>query len=607
MDRVTAIELLSPARDADTGIAAVNCGADAVYIAARRFGARKGAGNELHEIERLIQYAHLFRARVYLALNTLLYDSELEEALSIINDAWNAGIDGIIIQDMGLLECNLPPVPLIASTQTDNRNAEKISFLEKVGFQRVILARELSLTEIKNIRSQTSLELEFFIHGALCVSYSGQCYLSQAVKGRSANRGECAQLCRVPYSLFDENGNKLVADRHVLSLKDLNLTSYLEQLIDAGITSFKIEGRLKDIAYVKNVTTWYRKILDRIIEGRNDLKRSSSGSVFVPFNPDPARSFNRGFTAYFIRGRKPGLSAMLSPKSTGYYLGKVKSAGDGYFVLDTSESVSNGDGLCYFDEQHILRGFRVNKAEGNRIFIWKASPPPPGTEIYRNNDILFEQQVMTAKETRKIPVSFALRETKKGYSLSAVDDEGNSVLAVVESDHLPASKPAVAEKTIREQLGKTGNTIFEADTVTVDFSQPWFIQTSVINELRRQCLGFLLRERIKNYRREERFPVKNEIPYPESSLDFKANVLNKKAEAFYRRHGVHHIQPGFELKQQAGAPLMTMKFCPKFEQGKCPRFQDKSAGKGDWFLTEGENRFRLVFHCDECVVTLHKE
>ena len=607
MESRTAIELLSPARDANTGIAAVNCGADAVYIAARRFGARKGAGNEMQDIERLVRHAHLFRARVYLALNTLLYDHELEEALSIIREAWNAGVDGIIIQDMGLLECDLPPVPLIASTQTDNRNPEKIRFLEKIGFQRVILARELTLAEIKNIRSQTSLELEFFIHGALCVSYSGQCYLSQAVKGRSANRGECAQLCRLPYSLFDENGKALVSNRHVLSLKDLNLTDYLGQLIDAGITSFKIEGRLKDIAYVKNVTSWYRKILDRILEERDDLKRSSSGSVFVPFSPDPARSFNRGFTAHFIRGRKPGLSAILSPKSTGHYLGKVSKTGEGYFVLDTEESVSNGDGLCYFDEQNVLRGFRVNRAEGNRIFLWKDAPPPPGTEIYRNNDLQFEQQVLSAKETRKIPVIFTLEETVKGYSLLAEDGDGNRASFVVESEHIPASNPSVSEKLIREQLGKTGNTIFEAADVFVSFSRPWFIRTSLLNEMRRQSLEFLLRERAGNYQRAERPLVRNEIEYPESSVDFRANVLNRKAEAFYRRHGVKEIPTGFELNPLPGAPLMTMKFCPKFEQGKCPRFQDQTAGKGDWFLTEGNNRYRLVFQCDECVVTLHKE
>lgn len=601
------IELLSPARDAETGIAAVNCGADAVYIAAQKFGARKGAGNEMQDIEKLIQHAHLFRTRVYLALNTLLYDHELEEALSIIHDAWNAGIDGIIIQDMGLLECDLPPVPLIASTQTDNRNPEKIRFLEKVGFQRVILARELTLTEIRNIRSQTSLELEFFIHGALCVSYSGQCYLSQAVKGRSANRGECAQLCRLPYSLFDENGKELVSNRHVLSLKDLNLTDYLTQLIDAGITSFKIEGRLKDKAYVKNITYWYRKMLDRIIEERNDLRKSSSGSVFVSIAPDPARSFNRGFTKYFISGRRKGLSAILTPKSTGYYLGKVSRTGDGYFVLDTEESVSNGDGLCFFDEQNVLRGFRVNKAEGNKIFLWKDTPPPPGTEIYRNNDLQFEQQILSAKETRKIPVIFVLEETEKGYSLLVKDGDGNQASAFIESGHIPASNPSVSEKSIREQIAKTGNTIFEVENIIVSFSRPWFIQTSVLNQMRRQCLESLLKERLRNYQRAEKPILKNEIPYPESSVDFRANVLNRKAEAFYRRHGVSEIQTGFELNPLPGAPLMTMKFCPKFEQGKCPWFQDKTAGKGDWFLTEKSNRFRLVFHCDECIVTLHKE
>ncbi|HEX9972869.1 MAG TPA: U32 family peptidase, partial [bacterium] len=402
------IELLAPAKDLAVGIAAINCGADAVYVGADRFGARDAAGNSLDDIAWLTDYAHKYWAKVYVTLNTILFDNEIPSALKLISRLYNLGIDGLIIQDVGLLEHDLPPIPLIASTQMHNDSAEKIQFLEKIGFHRVILARELNFDEIQKIRQHSTIELEFFIHGALCVCYSGQCYLSYAIGGRSGNRGQCAQPCRRSYSLLDRKGNTLTADRYLLSLKDLNLSDHLEKLIQAGIASFKIEGRLKDKFYVMNVVGHYRKLLD-VLMNKLALTKNSSGEVTFDFTPDPSKSFNRGFTKYFVNGRGENIAAIDSPKSIGEPIGKVVTVANQYFTIDAEKNFTSGDGICFFDDEH-LEGTFVNQALGNKIYPDKMKSIKPGAMIYRNHDQAFIRQLENSKTSRKISVKLQFNE-----------------------------------------------------------------------------------------------------------------------------------------------------------------------------------------------------
>jgi collagenase-like PrtC family protease len=388
------IELLAPAKDLESGRAAINHGADAVYVGAPKFGARSAAGNSLDDIAKLIQYAHRYWAKVYVALNTILFDDELDEAQTIIRSISEAGADALIIQDMGLLELDLPPLPLFASTQTHNYSLKKIQFLEKVGFQRIILARELSLKQLKEIRANTRVELELFIHGALCVSFSGQCYMSQAIQGRSANRGVCAQMCRLPYTLTDNLGQVLENEKYLLSLKDLNLSEYLRDLIDTGISSFKIEGRLKDINYVKNITAFYRQRIDEILETDSSLSSASSGRTIAEFQPDPSRTFNRGFTDHFFRRRNKDILSSQTPKSVGACLGTVGKIRRDHFLLETTEALHNGDGICFFDQQELLCGTNINKVEINKIYPSELKGIEEGTMIYRNYDHQFSRLKM---------------------------------------------------------------------------------------------------------------------------------------------------------------------------------------------------------------------
>lgn len=601
------IELLAPARNIETGIAAIHCGADAVYIAAQKFGARRAAGNPMADIEKLIQEAHRYRSKVYLTLNTLLYDSELDEALAIIRDAWNAGIDALIIQDMGLLECDLPPVPLIASTQTDNRTPEKVRFLEEVGFQRAILARELTLEEIRAIRAQTTLELEFFVHGALCMSYSGQCYLSRYATGRSANRGECAQLCRLAYSLMDGSGEKLITDRHLLSLKDLNLSGSLEELIDAGITSFKIEGRLKDTAYVKNITSFYRKQMDAILESHSGLKKASSGNVTFYFEPDPEKTFNRGYSSHFLHGRTRGQSEVNTPKSTGKYLGKVSNIGASCFTLDWKADISNGDGLCFFGPDQLLTGFMVNRVDQGRIYPNEWKEMTPGTDIYRNYDRKFEKILEGNIAERKIRVDLVLSETPEGYVLEAVDEDGITGTDSRIQEKTVARNAEKAMNSIQDQLAKTGGTIFSVGNIRLNFSEPWFIPIAVLNGLRRGTLGALGKNRIASYPSSCAERRQSKALYPYKSLDYRGNILNDKAGEFYKKHGVEEIRNGFESDPPPDAALMTTRFCLRFEQGLCPRQHPGKAGEipAELFLSDGRRTYKLAFDCANCEMKIY--
>ncbi len=602
------IELLSPARDAEAGIAAVNCGADAVYIGAERFGARKAAGNDMQSIARLIRHAHLYRARVYLTMNTILHDQEVEEAVTLAKMAWNESVDGLIIQDMALLEADLPPVPLIASTQADNRSLEKVQFLEKMGFSRVILARELSLDEISEIRAGTQVELEAFVHGALCVSYSGQCWISQAVTGRSANRGECAQLCRSAYDLVDANGKVWLHNRHLLSLKDLNLSAALRDLINAGITSFKIEGRLKDDAYVKNITAFYRQKIDLLLGTDQNLSRASSGSCRFHFTPDPDRTFNRGYTEHFVQGRQSKLSSMLSQKSLGKKVGKVIRSEKVSLYVQVEEEIHPGDGICYFDAHEELQGFLVNRAENNRI--WPAQPRllPEGTLLYRNADKQFIKTIENDACSRNIGVDFEFAETGNGFELRAMDEDLVTAVGELRTVKAEANNPQLVTKNIEKLLSRTGNTPFEARSVKIHWQKAYFLQASALNGLRRDVLERLQMERISGYRRTERKSSAANARYPAKELTYRGNVMNSLSEAFYRKHGVEKIQPAFEKSVPEGEPvIMNTRYCLKYELGQCPLKRDAPEGrmKEPLWIVDNSNRYRLSFDCKKCEMSVH--
>ena len=422
------IELLAPAKDLTCGIEAINHGADAVYIGAPKFGARAAAGNSLDDIRALCDYAHLYNARIYVALNTLLREDELPEAEQLIRQLYQAGVDALIVQDMGITRLNLPPIPLHASTQTDNRTPEKVKFLEAVGFTQVVLARELSLNEIRQISEQTTVPLEVFVHGALCVSYSGQCYLSAALSGRSANRGECAQYCRLPYSMVDANGTEIVHDKHLLSLKDMNRSDQLEALLDAGVSSLKIEGRLKDVTYVKNITAYYRKKLDVILARRPEYCRASAGTSKYTFEPVAEKSFNRGFTPFFLRERSKDITAFNTPKSLGEPVGTVKELKGNSFTVAGLKQLNNGDGLVFFNGRDELEGFRVNRVEANRVFPLDMPAIKPKTPLYRNFDQVFEKQLAKPSAERKLSVKIEFLDNSFGFTLVMEDETGARVM-----------------------------------------------------------------------------------------------------------------------------------------------------------------------------------
>jgi len=594
------LELLAPARDAACGIAAVNHGADAVYIGAPKFGARAAAGNPLKDIAGLIAYAHKYWARVYITLNTILYDNELEEARTLIRDLYDAGADALIIQDMGLLELDLPPIPLFASTQTHNFEIGRIRFLEQVGIRRVILARELSISQVREIRAATSLELEFFVHGALCVSFSGQCYFSQAVMGRSANRGECAQMCRLPYTLTDSRGNILANNQHVLSLKDLNLAEYLPELVDAGVTSFKIEGRLKDAAYVRNITSFYRTILDNLIDEDPHLDRASSGKTSLFFVPDPERTFNRGYTDYFLHGRRPGIASLHTPKSLGKAIGTVTDVGANFLTLDTKEPLRNGDGICFFDDQDQLTGTNVNAVSGNRITVNSMAGLTAGTVTYRNHDHAFLQSLKSDRAGRKIGIRLHFTENEDGFLLRMADEDGIEAACSIVHAKIAAENAATAWATHETQLTKLGSTIYEPLEFKSDLTTAWFIPVKTLNQLRRDTVAALDGARLSAFPRHTASIVPNDVPYPVSSLDFSANVVNSLADRFYRRHGVTHVEQGFELQNDAtGRALMTTRHCLKYQFDLC---RGKGTESDELYLFDGTTKYKLEFDCGNCVM-----
>ncbi|HUW07806.1 MAG TPA: U32 family peptidase [Williamwhitmania sp.] len=596
------LELLAPAKDMHSGIAAISCGADAVYIGGPQFGARAAAGNSMHDIQRLTTYAHRYFAKVYMVINTLLYDNEIPEAVLLAQQAWKSGVDALIIQDLGMLEAALPPIPLFASTQTNNTSPAKVKFLEDAGFSRVILARELNIKQIQEIRQATTVDLEFFIHGALCVSYSGQCYLSQALTGRSANRGVCAQPCRMAYNLLDDKGRRLRENQHLLSLKDLNLSNHLPQLVEAGITSFKIEGRLKDETYVKNAVLHYRQILDNFLINQDSFSKASSGKVEAQFNADPERSFSRGFTSYFVEQRST-MASLQTPKSVGKKIGVVSKVDSLSFTVTSNETLSNGDGICFVLPNGILEGTNINKVENGRIYPNSIENISAGITIYRNFDREFTLKLEKAVE-RKIETSISLSEINKVITITSVDEDGiDATIAISSGEMEKANNPERALKTWHEQLSKGGNSILRIVNVTIQVTDLPFMPISGINQLRRELLQQHEANRVNAYKRVEKKVVISNHPYPESEIGYQGNVLNALAKKFYERHGTRVVRPAYEAGLPAkGDLVMTTKYCLRYELGDClkKRAPVNKQLPSTLFLENNGQKLTLEFDCERC-------
>ena len=658
------IELLSPAKNLEVGIAAINHGADAVYIGGPSFGAREKVGNSIEDIETLCRHAALFDAKVYVTMNTLLFDNELEDARKLAYDCWNAGVDALIVQDMALLNMDMPPIALHASTQCHNIDAEKVKFLEDVGFSQVVLARELSIEQIKDIRSKTTVPLEYFVHGALCVSYSGQCYLSHVIGGRSANRGACAQPCRLSWNLENAEGKRLATNRHLLSLRDLNNSKNIEELIDAGITSFKIEGRLKDIDYVKNVTAFYRKTIDEIIERRDDICRSSRGESNPAFYPNPEKSFSRGFTDYFIHGRQKYIDAPYSPKSMGEYLGTIEKIKNKSVTIRTGKTLHNGDGLCFLDRENNLLGFNVNavaesqsqrqsQSQSQRQTVTSNSDISmatrfkiEGSKIFRNSDLVWQKEVEKSQGNRKMKIDLIFTATEDGFALSAKlhDTDSEYITTYLSTEKEIANNAEKALENIKSKLSQWGDTEFvveefyfsQQDNETTrqrdlktqshkvaesqsqcqgsEFSvqQPtaYFIRASVLGEMKKDLVEKLRSYLIEKHRNErERRDVKvttSNVIYPKEHLSYLGNVINKKAREFYELHGVKDIEDGLEkIKSNDELVVMTTKHCIRYANNICSKEIGKPATS--LYLVNDKGRFRLDFDCRNCCMKVIKE
>lgn len=604
------LELLAPAKNANFGIEAILHGADAIYIGGPAFGARANAGNPVEEIERLASFAHRFNARVLVALNTILKDEELEEARRLAWQLYEAGADALIIQDMGLLELDLPPIQLHASTQTDIRTVEKARFLESVGFSQMVLARELSLEQISKIAESTTSTLEFFVHGSLCVSYSGLCNISHAQTGRSANRGDCSQACRLPYSLSDQEGQVIAENKHLLSIKDNNQSENLRALVSAGISSFKIEGRLKDLSYVKNITAFYRQQLDEIMADFPAHGRSSSGCSTFSFIPKPEKTFNRGSTDYFVNERHADVGAFESPKFVGEKIGEVTKLGRNSFDISTALPVHNGDGITYYNGKKELVGMRINVAQAIDS-IYRLSPTLTdgklpsdllvGTAIFRNRDQEFERQLEKKSADRRIPISMRLEETPDGFALLLTDDNDITAVASLSHGKESAKSPEHALVALRDNLSKLGTTLYSAERIELALSNPWFIPASALNALRRDAVEALDRARQAAYSRpSRRAPTDPPVTYPEDALSYLGNVFNEKARTFYEKHGVKLIEPAFECHQEKGeVSLMITKHCLRYSFNLCPK-QVKGIRPDPMILMNGAEKLTLRFDCKPC-------
>lgn len=578
------LELLAPAQNKECALAAIKYGADAVYIGASEFGARNKAANSLEDIKEVINYAHRFEARVYVTINTILNDVEILEAKKLIEKVYLIGADAVIIQDMGILELahrgELPPIQIFASTQCDNRTLEKVQFFEKVGVSRVILARELSCTQIEHICKNTKIEVETFIHGALCVSYSGQCYLSYVHGGRSANRGECAQACRKKYTLVDENGNVLLKDKHLLNLKDFNATKYIDELVKAGVKSFKIEGRMKDVNYVKNVVAHYRKLL-------NKYPGSSYGKVEFDFEPNAQKSFNRGFSEYFL-GNSEEISNFDTPKSLGEELGCVIDIKKDCFSIKTDKKVNPQDGLCMLINGE-LHGCLVNSVNENTIYPNKMPNLTKNTTIYRNLDFEFEKKLTHSKTTRKLGVKFIVYTDR----LQAEDEGGNVVEVEFEANETANDREKMVQSFI-SQLQKTGESDFYTLGIETSKGALPFLPVSKVNELRRKVFELLIEKRLNNYMRKIQKPVKP-AQYPAIKGDYRLNISNSFAKTFMQKCNCEiqefSLESGMQVKDRE---FMRCKYCIKKTLGKCES-KDRL-----YLVDDKQRRLKLEFDCKNC-------
>jgi putative protease len=599
------VEILAPAKNLYQGMFAINAGADAVYIGAPSYGARSNATNPIEDIAELVNYAHLFKAQVFVVVNTILYDHELEDCQNMIHELYAIGVDALIVQDMAIFEMDLPPIVIHASTQANNRDPKHVKFLKDAGMQRVVLARELNLDQIKEIHEATDVELEFFVSGALCVAFSGNCYMSIAGGERSANRGSCAQNCRLPYELKDGTGTTLIESSHLLSIKDLDLSDQLPILIEAGITSFKIEGRLKDLVYVKNNVSYLRQKLDTYLAENDQFVKASSGRTIFNFEPQMDRSFNRGYTDYFVNQRKEKIGSWESPKSKGQYIGKITEVTPKGYFIENAEDLNNGDGLYFLNNQNESDGIQVNVVLNSFVIPNNYKEIPVGTEIYRNSDAAFNKLVEREDATiRKIGIHLTLKESNNGFELSVIDEDGHTTSLTLDSEKTPSTKGEIILEELKKNLSKTGNTPFIVDSINIDFSQHWFLPTSKVNEVRRAVLEQLIEIRVKEYVREEFQLTKTDHPYPVKELDFTYNVSNKMARAFYQRHGVTEIEKAFEIQWDPGkSRVMVTKYCVKYELGKCARFQRDTMGEKvvePLSLKHGDNEYKLKFNCKPC-------
>lgn len=601
------IELLSPARNLECGIEAIRHGADAVYIGGPSFGARAAAGNSVEDISRLCQYAHIFGAKIYVTTNTILKDDELDKAEHLAWELHEAGVDALIVQDLAFLKLNLPPIPLHASTQMDNRSANKAQMLEDAGFSQIVLARELSIPDIAEICRSVSVPIEVFVHGALCVSYSGRCYASQYCFQRSANRGECAQFCRLAFDLIDANGKILVQNKHLLSLRDLNRSSSLEELLDAGVSSFKIEGRLKDISYVKNITAYYRQRLDEIIAKRNDeFERASFGQIDINFTPQPAKSFNRNFTQYFLHSRTADISSFDTPKATGEYVGTVKKVSDKYIIVAPATSLgkpitfSNGDGMCFFTPTHSLQGFRINKAEDNQLWPTEMPKITAGTKLFRNIDQQFEKQLSRPSATRTVAIDITLRETEDGYALEMMDEAGRTATHLATMEKQKACTPQ--QKNIIRQLSKLGGTHFSARSISIETEDEPFIPASFLAEWRRACITKILSEKRQENKSQRTATATNSMATFKEE-EFAQNISNRLAREYCTEHGIRHVKPAYELLPSPHTELMRCRHCLRYSFGHCPKVHtEKEKWEAPLFLrlSGQKKKFPLAFDCKNC-------
>ena len=594
------VELLAPARDLESAMAAVDYGADAVYIGGSKFGARRGACNPVEEVARAVEYAHQYGVRIHATLNTLLFDRELADAEAEARALIAAGVDALIVQDMALRRMELP-VELHASTQMCNMTPEQARFLGDCGFARVILERALSLEEIRAVAAATKADVECFVHGAICVGYSGRCFLSRSMSERSGNRGACSQPCRLTYDLTDGRGRSYLSGRHLLSVRDLDLSGHIGELLDAGVTSFKIEGRLKDINYIRNVVAYYRRAVDEALAARPQLRRSSVGVSRPDFRPDPAKSFTRGASEYFFAGRSAGVASFDTPKSVGEYVGRVVSCDARSFRLDGDVELAPGDGICFVTGRG-SSGTNVNAVEGRRITPNRMEGIRPGVELYRNFDRRFNLVLERSRTRRVIPVTARVEFMDGGLRLSYRDCEGFEASAGHDGPFDEARDVAAMERTLRTQAARCGDTIFEVRDVSIE-GPVRFVPASLLGELRREALDGLRRLRIEAPRTHRILPDDGTARYPSDTLTAEENVTNHLADEFYRAHGVRRIERGLDLAPStAGHTVMRSAYCIRREIGEC--LKEHPRLRGDLYLERGSHRYRLCFDCARCEMSL---